>query len=127
MEQAIYYILANDAAVKAIVVARIYPFEIPQDVILPAIVYGRVSTMPTDTKDGVSKLDSVIVDIDLFGENFKILSDLADKTRAALDRKSGTYSSQNIDSIIFTDQRNIYEEVGEVFHITQSYRIRKKN
>lgn len=126
MEQAIVDILENDAVVNAIISKRIYPERMPQGKVYPAITYTRINTDPTDEKDGVSKLDTIQVDLDLWGVDFKILKDLAKKVRTALDRFSGTKQSQVIDSIIFANQNSFFEDEADMFHISQSYTIRQK-
>ena len=126
MERAIVDIIENDTAVDAILNKRIFPNTIPQNELFPAIIYTRVITEPTDTKDGVSKLDSITIDLDFFGIDYKILKDLAGKVKTAIDRFSGTKQSQVIEIIIFADQRSTYDTEGEVYHITQTYKIRQK-
>lgn len=44
LEEAVYAILTEDAAVGALVGTRVYPQVIPQDVALPAVAYSRIST-----------------------------------------------------------------------------------
>lgn len=44
LEEAVYAILTEDAAVGALVGTRVYPQAIPQDVALPAVAYSRIST-----------------------------------------------------------------------------------
>jgi len=126
MERALVEILEDDAPVSAIVSDRIYPNVAPQGKQVPYIVYSRINTEPSDTKSGTSKLDRVAVDLDFFGNNYKTLRDLADKSRTALDRFSGTKQSQVIDKIVFTDQRSTFDNDAQLYHITQSYNVRQK-
>jgi hypothetical protein len=39
IEEALFYKLANDSSVKAIVSTRVYPIKFPQDVTLPCLTY----------------------------------------------------------------------------------------
>ena len=126
MERAIVDIIENDAAVNAILAKRIYPNTIPQDVVFPAMTYTRISNDPADTKDGVSKLDSITIDLDIFGIDFNTLKDLAGKVRTALDRFSGTKQSQVIGIIVFLSDHSFYEDEAQVYHITQSYKVRQR-
>ena len=43
-EATVFTVLSAAAGVTALVSARIYPDELPQDYVMPAIVFGRVAT-----------------------------------------------------------------------------------
>ena len=94
MEKAIYDILSNDGPVTAITTS-IDPHRIPQgDSPFPAITYSRINNDPSDTKDGVSTLDVIRIDVDIWDDSYATGKDLADKVRTALDRKIGRASSR---------------------------------
>lgn len=48
LKQAIYQLLANNAGVNAVAVARIYPGTLPQTVVYPAIAYRKIIPRPPD-------------------------------------------------------------------------------
>lgn len=54
IEEGIYYLLANNAAVAAIVGDRIYPIKLPQDPTLPAITYQLITPDSMIAHDGMS-------------------------------------------------------------------------
>lgn len=125
MEEAIYDILSKDANVSAIVKDRIFPIMIPQGEKKESITYQRIDTIPTNDKDGASKLDVIKLDIDLWGSNYKVLKDLKAKVRTVLDRFDGTNSGFTI-RIIFESERDLFEDDVDRFHINQTYSIRLK-
>ena len=55
----IYTVLSTNAAVVALVGAKIYPLVIPEKTTLPCIVYERSFTNE-NTKDGLSSSESII-------------------------------------------------------------------
>ncbi len=127
MEQAIVDILENDAPVSAIIDDRIFPVAIPQEKVLPAITYQRVDTDPNDTKSGASTLDGILIDLDFWDKKFAVVKDLAKKVRAALDRFSGTKQGIVVQSIQFQNQIVGYSSEKEIYHLTQTYRVRQTN
>jgi len=127
MEQAIVDILENDANVSAVVDDRIFPIFIPQEKKLPAITYERIDTDPMDTKSGASTLDVPLLDIDLWGKDFKVLKDLAKDVRNALERFSGTRQGIIIQSIQFDNEIQAFSDEKELHHLTQTYRVRQTN
>jgi len=44
IDQSLHSVLVSDAGVSAIVAARVYPLELPQEPTLPAIVYFKISS-----------------------------------------------------------------------------------
>lgn len=125
MEKAIYNILINNAAVFAITGNRIYPLVIPQGIEKPAITYQSISGSPSNDKSGTSRLDVIKTDIDMWGENHLILMDLKEKVRAALDGFDDTNSGYTL-NIIFEDEKDLFDDDSERFHIVQTYSIRLK-
>lgn len=127
MEQAIVDILENDSNVSAVIDNRIFPLFIPQEKKVPAITYERIDTDANDTKSGASTLDGILIDIDLWGKDFKVLKDLAKDVRNALDRFSGTKQGIIIQSIQFDNEIQAFSDDKLLHHLTQTYRVRQTN
>jgi len=123
VEKAIKKILEDDAAVSAIT-TQISPSAIPQGSTFPAITFERISNAPEDTKDGVSTLDVIRLDVDIWNDDYTIGKDLADKVRTALDRTSGTFVGRVIQSIRFETDRALFDDNLEIHHFNQEYSIR---
>tara|TARA_R110002012_G_scaffold157768_2_gene319005 strand:- start:1854 stop:2249 length:396 start_codon:yes stop_codon:yes gene_type:complete len=124
--KAIYNILAGDSDVNSIT-TRISPLIIGQTLDLPAVVYSVTDTDPNDTKNGVSLLDKIGVEIDSIAEDYSTAEDLASKVRTALDRYSGTANGVKIQSVQFVNESDILEKVQNgLYTITQDYKFRVK-
>ena len=117
---AIYSLLVNDSAVSAIVGTRIYPELAEEGASAPYIVYSVVSNTPSDTKEG-TPIDEAQLEIFSVGNTYAAANDLADKVRAALDRKSqivvGTVTVQSIhytnEVVEVSEQRDLYISVQD--------------
>lgn len=126
IQDAIYYLLTNDAAVAAIVGTRIYPDLATQGATYPFIVYGIEQTQPSDTKDGPSVLDVVTFSVMSFAKSYVQARDMAKAVRAELDRYSGTAAMVDIQSIKFVNQMSNQMEVDKhVFIIEQIFEARE--
>lgn len=123
----IYDLLSNDGTVSGLVSTRIFPDTVPQNTSFPYISYTVISTLPTDAKDGASRLDVVNVQVDIYSRDYSTTQDIAAGVRAALDRYSGTNNSVNVDKIWFTNEAagNYEQELG-VFWVSQDYAARVK-
>ena len=128
---AIFDLLNSNVPVTDIVsVDGIFPLVIPQGQDLPKITYAYIDNDPTNDKDGVSKLDVITLDLDIWvsdesGGGYLVAVDLAGKAKAVLDRFSGTNSGVVIQSIKFDSQQELYEKESRVWHISQQYSIRE--
>ena len=110
--KAIYNILTNNSNVFAIVGNRIFPNVAPQTTQFPFIIYNVVKADPSNTKDGVSTLDVISCMISCYSETYSDCTDLSKKVRISLDRLSGTYDSEKIQSIEFTDYNDIFDDTS---------------
>ena len=127
---AIYNILSNTANVSAIVSTRIYPNVAKQGSAFPFIVYQTTNVTPNDTKDGVSTVDGNGLDVLCFADTYSVAVDLAQKVRIALDRKTGTYNTVEVQSIQFTSYDENFEIEGDgmgIYVQTLSFGLRQIN
>lgn len=76
-EQALYELLRAHTGVTAIVADRIYPLRLPDEVILPAIAYRKISCTRTASHSGNSKLASARFQIDCYSEDYLSAKQLA--------------------------------------------------
>jgi len=125
--KAMYSILTTDATVAGLVSTKVYPNTVPKDVAFPFVVYTTINTTPADTKDGVSPLDEIQVQVDVYSTSYDTTTTLANACRGALDRYSGTVASQAIQRIRFVGElEGEYEEEVGVWWKSQDYMIRLK-
>ncbi len=127
MERTIVSLINNDVDVDAILNKRFFPVRIPQsNKTFPAATFRRMGTSPTDSKDGASSLDTHKLMIDLWGNSYSELKDLAKKIRAAIDRKSVSLFGIDVDSIIFVNDKDGFSDNTDLNHLMQEYKIREK-
>jgi hypothetical protein len=130
--QIIYGILSATTGVTSLVSTRIYPDMAPQNATFPYIVFQKLSTTPTDTKEGVSPLDKMLVQIDCYSNNYDTAHSIAAAIRVALDRYTGTINGHKVDKIIFSNDssgspQDVPTTTGSmIFWASQDYEIRLK-
>jgi hypothetical protein len=130
--QIIYGILSATTGVTSLVSTRIYPDMAPQNASFPYIVFQKLSTTPTDTKEGVSPLDKMLVQIDCYSNNYDTAHSIAAAIRVALDRYTGTINGHKVDKIIFSNDssgspQDVPTTTGSmIFWASQDYEIRLK-
>lgn len=120
----IYNLLSNDVDVSAIVGTNIFPYLAIESVAYPYIVYSQTGLEPTNEKDGVSCLDKIEVEIEMYSETLAEVEDLADKVRTVLDRYNGTVETLIIQSATFLAEDMGYSDIDRVFLKMQSYSFR---
>lgn len=122
--RAVFDILTNDADVSNLVSDRIYPVLAPSGIGWPALIINVVATDPTEEKDGPSTLDTYRIQIDAWSQKYEEAADLSEKCRLALDRKSGTFGGDQVDSISFVNATDRRDDELEVFGISSDFQIR---
>jgi hypothetical protein len=121
---AIYSLLVNDSAVSALVGTRIYPELAEEGASTPYVVYSVVSNTPSDTKEG-TPIDEAQLEIFSVANTYAAANDLADKVRAALDRKSQTVvGTVTVQSIQYTNEVVEVSEKRDLYISVQDYTTR---
>jgi len=121
---AIYSLLVNDSAVSESVGTRIYPELAEEGASAPYVVYSVVSNTPSDTKDG-TPIDEAQLEIFSVGSTYAAANDLADKVRAALDRKSQiVVGTVTVQSIHYTNEVVEVSEKRDLYISVQDYTTR---
>ena len=118
------WVLANDAAVSALVGDRIRPFgKLKQNEELPAVTLYTVSARRWPGF-GVSSghVDS-IVQVDCWAVTEAESLDLAEKVRLALKDFSGAVGSHTVRGTFLNTERHWYEEQSETFRVLQQWNV----
>lgn len=128
MTEAVINILGDDSDVSAIVGAKIYPSDAPQDTLLPYVIIEQIGRSTNHTKDGPSELDVGFINVISYHDKYYQTRNLAEKCKAALHgHASGTEatSGQNIDSIRLDDENE--EKIDDnIYEVEQTYNVRRK-
>lgn len=119
IEQAVYARLAGDAAVAALVAARIYPSILPQNPTLPAISYSRVSRSDPYSLSGRSDLRHIVLEINAWAETYAGSKALAQAIEDAMDA-----DGLDIKAVQITDQ-DLYESDTKIYRVFAEYSIWK--
>ena len=123
---AIRALLLDSSDVTAIT-NRIYPELAVEGADAPYIVYSVVSNSPSDAKDG-TPIDEAQVELFSVASTYSAANDLADKVRAALDRKSKTVSvsggAVTLQSIQYTNEVTEVSAERSLYVSVQDYTVR---
>jgi len=75
-------------ALKDLVADRCYPLMMPQNPVLPAIVYSRQASDPQYRLEGGSSLSQVRVEIDCYAKTYDEAKSLSAEVRSAMEAAS---------------------------------------
>lgn len=119
--------LLLDASDVTAITNRIYPELAVEGADAPYIVYSVVSNSPSDAKDG-TPIDEAQVELFSVASTYSAANDLADKVRAALDRKSKTVSvsggAVTVQSIQYTNEVTEVSAERSLYVSVQDYTVR---
>jgi len=124
IEQAILTLLAGTSGVTALVSNRIYYVQAPQKVDTPYIVFFKVSGNRDHTHDGATGLANPRFQVDIFGETYLSVKDVAAQVQAALQGYSGTMGGAGgvaVNGCFYEDENDFYGETTKLYHIAQDY------
>ena len=99
IEEAIYFILANDSELDDAVGGRIYPLYMPDIVEMPAITYQRISTVRELTHDQeAGGLASAIFQFTVWDDDYATIRGISEIIRSCLNGHKGTITIDSGDS-----------------------------
>ena len=114
-------------SVKEVVLTKIFPELAPPDIDAPYIVYSVVSNSPSETKNANGDIDTASIEVYGFQDTYNKAVDLGVSVRAALDRKTGTYNTIEIQSTNYVNEQMDVNEARKLWAAIQDYSIRIKN
>lgn len=117
-------ILLDDAAVAALVGARIYRSVLPQKPVVPAVSYFEVSGQGDHHNAGPSGLAAPRVQISCWGETADDAAALGLKVKAALDGYRGEVTfgpnsppdAVTFRGVFFDSSRDLYDDVAKLHY-----------
>ena len=107
VEEAIRRKLADDNDIVELVENRIYPEQMTQGDITPAIVYTRISSPRLNIMGGPGGGVGPRVQINMYGETYRIVKELADCVRLCLDGRTGRWGDVEIEACILEDEGDL--------------------
>jgi hypothetical protein len=122
--------LTSNGTFNTLVASRIYPFDRPQGSGLPAVVVRSQSLDPSDTKDGVSTLDTEFVQVLYYDSDIgRLINTVEAQGRTLLDRiPNGTYNGVQVQSSQLNDRDTWSEQIDnkDCFVVEHIYKVRVK-
>lgn len=118
MEPVFYHLLSTDAAVAALVGARIFPTHVPLNTPFPAISYEVVSRVERTT---VGSIESTVhvryrIQVDCVARDYDTLRALVAAVRAALANKRGDIAGASVVTIRPESQAlDVYNEDADFY------------
>jgi shikimate 5-dehydrogenase len=141
-EYAIVKLISNDAGLSAILgsgtASRAVVGQLPQKMILPALNIIRHNTKPSDTKDGVSRLDEQTISITVRDLSYSTIVNMSEKVRTLIDglKESsvvinstalGTRTVEMEHCWFFDESYDVYEHEDRQIEVyEQTYKVRVK-
>lgn len=113
IEQAIYALLAADAAVGGIAGDRISPHARLQGTQLPAVTYELTDLEPFVALSGTAGLTAATLQVTSVAHTYATARDLASSVVSALNGYTGTTAGAVISSCHYTTQNSVDTGVGE--------------
>lgn len=118
-------LLIADATMAGYVSNRIFPVYAPQETELPFVVVQKNTQSPSDFKDGVSNLDTVDFQVDVYATSESATQNIAARVRALLDRYESLITGGDIQSIAFVQEADgSFEFDAEIFAKSLDFRAR---
>ena len=117
----------SSISVEEMVLNKIFPELAPPDIDAPYVVYSVVSNSPSETKNTNGDIDTANIEVYGFQDTYNKAVDLGVSVRAALDRKTGTYNTIEIQSTNYVNEQMDVNEARKLWAAIQDYTIRIKN
>jgi hypothetical protein len=115
--------LINTPAVNNRVFGRIYPQVLPQNAVLPSLVYNLVSEAPSDNVSGSAGLFSGTLQIDCWDKTVIEVERLAEVVRLSLMGYSGTHLNVIIKGIYLSQGFDGYQPEVKDYLYTMRFNI----
>jgi hypothetical protein len=123
VEEAINYALNAYAALTTYTSTRIYPDMLPQDCILPAVVYTRQTTENMSAMGGDTGVVRSEFQVIIHAETKLMTIKVAAEVRNALTRWRGSYDYVIIQGSFLQNENDEYESDLDHYAIVQTYTI----
>ena len=104
--------------------ATVHPEIAPENTAFPFVVYSILNIAPSHQKDSTSTLDESTLELYIMSNNYSQCMDVAAECRAELDRRSGSFSNVQVQSVQFDTAEIAYNEPQECYYVEQIYSVR---
>lgn len=111
IEEGLYAFLA--AQLPAIG-GRVYPDKLPQEPVLPAVTYRKVSGPRVHSHDGPSSLAHPRFQVSCWAATYAEAKDLSEDVRQALDGYTGAMDGEQVQAVLLSNEIDFHH--GEVMY-----------
>ena len=126
IEESMVAYLATVTAVTTLVGTRVYPCALPQDPVLPAVVYQRTGATRDRSGSGPTNLVEATYMLTVWGETYSSAKAVARVVRDALDGAAGPWSGVELGLAQADDTRDDYNSdlflYGAAVELTIQYK-----
>lgn len=123
VEEALFTRLSGFAGLTALIAARIYPVVLPQDVVLPAVSYRRLSGPRSSAMGSDPGLAHPRFEVNAWAREYLAAKNVKEQIRAALQRWRGTVSGVEIIDTFILDERDLYEPTTLMYQLPVDVQI----
>lgn len=124
IEDGLYAHLSAQSNIASIVGDRIYPSLLPQEPVLPAIVFHNVGSNPVSRQDGKPTLERSRFQIDCYAESNRDARVLAKTVRDALESYVGMMGAFAVRAVFVLEYGiDDFDDVPNDFRISSEYEI----
>lgn len=106
-EEAVKRQLGDDRDIVEIVEDRIYPEQMTQGSVLPAIVYSRISSPRLGIMGGPGGGVGPRLQLNMYANTYRKAKELADYVRLCLDGRNGRWGDVDIEACILDDEGDL--------------------
>ena len=123
IEEAVYYVLSANTDVTASVSTRIYPKQLPQEAIIPAITFYRMSGTRVHVMGDDVAMEESLVQISIWANSLVQTRVIADAVRVSMQRWRGTYGNITIHDSLLQSEYDDFDDGTEQYECVHEYRI----
>lgn len=123
IEEAIYSLVTNDKAVKALIGLRLYPGVIPQDAKLPAAAYQVTSAGRNYHHGGQSSISTPVIAFTFVSKSIDEARSVAAAVRLVLSGYHGEVNTVKIGFISLLNEFDGYNPASEIHIVRQDYKV----
>ena len=117
-------VLTSTGAITAIVGSKVRPIKAAKADNYPYIIYEKITSPSTQTKDGNSGWYKARFQLSLLATTLDTVEELAKQTQIALEGFSGVIAGFTVQNITFEDERDRFNEnssIDGVYMLQQDY------
>ena len=124
IETGIHALITQSSGFQGIAGTRLYPVLLPEEPILPAATYQRISTKALYTLDDRVNFTQVRLQIDTWAGTYSQAKDLHEAINGVLDNFSGDLpDGTHVYGIQLFTCNDLYESEARIYRVTADYMI----